>query len=151
VEVGREGFKLLPSPAGYEPGTPNIEGVIGLGAAVEFVLGVGYQKLRQHETKLVQVYRGEMYKNGLEKYLVNEPETGVWALNHPRAHPHDIALLLDAEGICVRAGKACADVWMQTVGLGRGVVRASCGMYTTAAEVRRFVRAYGRAVERLDG
>jgi cysteine desulfurase/selenocysteine lyase len=152
-EVSRAGFRLLAGPARFEPGTPNIEGAIGLGAAVRFVRAIGLEKLWEHDQKLVQVYREEMSKNGLEPYMVGRPERqiGVCSLAHPRAHPHDVAMLLDAEQIAVRAGRACADVLLQTMGLGRGVVRASFGMYTTAEEVRRFVRAYRRAVRRLDG
>lgn len=153
ADVSRDGFKLLDGVAKFEPGTPNIEGAIGLGVALDFVKSIGFEEIVAHEAELIREFVKAIAESGLEEYLLTDamPETGVFALNHPRVHPHDIAMLLDTEQIAVRAGKACADLMMQTLGLERGVIRASCGVYTNVDDVRRFVRDYAEAIRRLDG
>ncbi|MCL1876851.1 cysteine desulfurase [Candidatus Saccharibacteria bacterium] len=129
----------------FEPGTPNIEGVIGLGAAIEYVNSV----IATHDQDLTQYAIEKLEQNDLKKYLIGEPQVGILSLNHPTIHPHDFAMLLNQKNIAVRAGKACGDILMQKLGLNRGVVRISFGIYTTKTDIDKFIAEYQNAIGRL--
>jgi len=146
--VGRTKSGLRSGASRFEPGTPNIEGAIGLGAAVEYC---NVEANTVHDCELVEAWSMVVDKSGLREWVVGESEVGIFALNHPKVHPHDIAMLLDGDGIAVRAGKMCADLLLDNLGIARGVVRASCGSYTTVEDLRKFAEGYARAIERLDG
>lgn len=144
-------FDLLNTPAKFEPGTPNIEGVIGLGAAVDYLQKIGSAKIREHEIELINYFRKLLAQKNLAQFLVAQPQnqTGVFAFSVPETHPHDLALALDADDIAVRAGKACADLIMRNRSLVRGVVRVSFGIYTDKNDLQKFANSFAHAIERL--
>ncbi len=122
-------------PHKFEAGTPAIIEGIGLHAAIEFIESIGYPAIAAHEASLTD--------HGLAKLSAIEGVTvigraqdrgGVISFTLDRAHAHDIATLLDRQGIAVRAGQHCAEPLMRTLGLD-STARASFGIYTTHEEI----------------
>lgn len=137
-EVTLEGFSLLPPPARFEAGTPNIPGVIGLGAAIGLVEELGVGEIHLHETRL-----GEQAHEGLssiEGVVVYSPRgSPVVSFNITGLSPDDCASALDLrKGICVRSGLHCAHPLASSLH-PQGTVRASMGCYTTPEEVAMLV------------
>ncbi|NSL52959.1 cysteine desulfurase [Calidifontibacillus erzurumensis] len=126
-------------PWKFEGGTPIIAGAIGLGAAIDFLEEVGLDKIAEHEHKLVQ-YAMEQMK-GIEGITVYGPKerAGLVTFNIKDVHPHDVATVLDAEGIAVRAGHHCAQPLMKWLNVS-ATARASFYLYNTEEEVDIFVK-----------
>jgi cysteine desulfurase/selenocysteine lyase len=122
-------------PHKFEAGTPAILEAIGLGAAIGFVEGVGYEAIAAHEAGLTEHALARLA--GIEGVRVlgrAQDRGGVISFTMEGAHPHDIATLLDRQGIAVRAGHHCAEPLMRRFGL-QGTARASFAVYTTQAEI----------------
>ncbi len=133
-EVTLDRFTLLPCPARFEPGTPNIPGVIGLGAAIALVNQLGVGTIHAHESALGDRLREGL--SGISGVAVYSP-TGstVISFNVAEKGPDLVALLLDQKaGICVRSGMHCAQPLTRSLH-PRGTVRASIGCYTTGEEI----------------
>ena len=138
-------------PWRFEPGTPPIAGAIGLGAAVDYIEGLGREAVRRHDTELVQealVRLGEV--EDLELYGPRDPEirAGVFSFNFPGVHPHDLSAALDAEGVAVRAGHHCAQPLMRRLGVA-GTARASFFVHTGVDDIAALTAALHRARELL--
>ena len=138
-------------PWRFEPGTPPIAGAVGLGAAIDYVEGLGREAVRQHDTELVQealVRLGEV--EDLELYGPRDPgiRAGVFSFNFPGVHPHDLSAALDAEGVAVRAGHHCAQPLMRRLGVA-GTARASFFVHTGVDDIAALVAALQRARELL--
>jgi cysteine desulfurase/selenocysteine lyase len=138
-------------PWRFEPGTPPIAGAVGLGAAVAYLEGLGWDQIRAHDAALMEealTRLGEV--EDLQLYGPREPEArvGVVSFNLPGVHPHDLAAALDAEGVAVRAGHHCAQPLARRLGVV-GTARASFGVYTTREDVGALVEALRRAHETL--
>jgi cysteine desulfurase/selenocysteine lyase len=138
-------------PWRFEPGTPPIAGAVGLGAAVDYVEGLGREAVRLHDTELVQealVRLGEV--EDLELYGPRDPaiRAGVFSFNFPGVHPHDLSAALDAEGVAVRAGHHCAQPLMRRLGVA-GTARASFFVHTGVDDIAALVGALQRARELL--
>ena len=122
-------------PWKFEAGTPHIAGAIGLGAAVDFVQGVGFESISAHETALIGYAVDELSKiNSLRFIGRPRQRAGVVSFELGGVHPHDIATILDHEGICVRAGHHCAQPTMERFGVP-ATVRASFGLYNDRDDV----------------
>ncbi len=137
-EVSLSGFTLLPPPARFEPGTPNIPGVIGLGAAIGLVEELGVGEIHHHETSLgIQAHEG---LSSIEGVAVYSPRgSPVVSFNIPGMSPDDCAAALDRrKGICVRSGLHCAHPLASSLH-PLGTVRASMGCYTTGEEVAMLI------------
>lgn len=136
-----ERTEFAPIPQCFEAGTPDISGVIGLGAALKMIQRLGWPAIQRQETQLTaQLLNGLL---GLPGVTVYGPESAakhgpVVAFNVNGVHPHDIATGLDLAGIEVRAGHHCAQPLMQTLGVA-ATVRASVAFYNTTAEIDRFL------------
>ncbi len=128
-------------PAKFEAGTPNVGGAIALAAALDYLEGVGWSEIAAHERRL-QEHALRLAAERLPGRLsvVGPPTAGdreaVLAFTLAGAHPHDIASLLDADGICVRAGHHCAQPLMERLGVP-ALTRASPYLYNTTAEIDR--------------
>lgn len=124
-------------PFKFEPGTPNIIGVIGLVSAVQFVKQLGWERIMQHEHALI-VHAIVALRDvpGLSIIGPNSAEgrCGVFSFTLDGVHPHDVAAFLDLRGIAVRAGHHCAQPLHCTLGL-TATTRASFGVYTTLEEI----------------
>ncbi|MBV8096477.1 MAG: cysteine desulfurase [Acetobacteraceae bacterium] len=122
-------------PHKFEAGTPAILEAIGLNAAITYVQSIGYDAIGAHETSLVDHALARL--GGIEGLRVlgrAQDRGGVVSFTLDRAHAHDVATLLDRQGIAVRAGHHCAEPLMHRFGLP-GSARASFGLYTTHEEI----------------
>lgn len=138
--VEYEGSTWADLPAKFEAGTPPIVQAIGLGAAIDYVTSQGLEAIGAHEGDLLQYATQRLSSvEGLRIIGQAGHKTSVVSFVMGEAHPHDIATILDREGICVRAGHHCAEPLMHRMGV-MGTTRASFGLYNTRAEVDTLVR-----------
>lgn len=147
LSVSFEETKFNYLPYKFEAGTPNIEGVIGLGAAIDYLNGIGLPRIAAYEQELL-AYATEALSTvrGLRIIGTARNKAGVLSFTLDSAHPHDIGQILDEEGIAVRAGHHCAQPVMQRYGVP-ATARASIGMYNTREEIDRLVEALHRVNE----
>ena len=99
---------FAPLPNKFEAGTQNVEGVVGLGAAIDYIENIGYDKIQEIEEDVVSYAREELSKlDYLELYMTpnKENHSSVISFNIKGIHPHDVASILDSEGVCVRSRK----------------------------------------------
>lgn len=122
-------------PFKFEAGTPNIAGVIGLGAAVDYLCGVGMEKIAAHEAELL-AYGTKILESveGLRMIGTAKHKVGVMGFTMESAHPHDIGQLLNDDGIAIRAGHHCAQPVMKYFGIP-ATARASVALYNTKEEL----------------
>jgi cysteine desulfurase/selenocysteine lyase len=134
-------------PWKFEAGTPNIEGVIGLGAAVDYLTKLGMQNVREHEKDITR-YAIERLANvkSLALYGTREIEKrgAVISFNLGDIHAHDIATILDTQGIAIRSGQHCAEPLMERLKVP-ATSRASFYIYNTRREADILVRALEKA------
>lgn len=149
--IDRSDYELLSSAERFEPGTPNIEGALGLRVGLQLL-----KAFRHQEEALGEYFLSQLRQHQLDQFLISptDPATRhvpIFSLAHPTVHPHDIAMLLESQQIIVRAGKSCADIPAQHLGEARGVIRASLGIYNTQQDIDRFITGYKQAINRLGG
>jgi cysteine desulfurase/selenocysteine lyase len=134
-------------PWKFEAGTPNIEGVIGLGAAVDYLTKLGMQNVREHEKDITR-YAIERLANvkSLALYGTREIEKrgAVISFNLGDIHAHDLATILDTQGIAIRSGQHCAEPLMERLKVP-ATSRASFYIYNTRREADILVRALEKA------
>lgn len=140
-----------PVPFKFEAGTTNIAGTLGLAAAIDYVLGIGWDAIAAHEA-VVTARVLEVLAGIPEVRLVGRPATGVpvFSLVVDGVHAHDVGTVLDLEGVCVRAGHHCAQPLMTRFGVP-ATVRASFAFYNTVEEADALGRALRKAVEVFRG
>jgi cysteine desulfurase / selenocysteine lyase len=134
-------------PWKFEAGTPPIAEAIGLGAAAEYLMGVGMEAVRAHEMDITAHMLDALSTlEGITIYGPRDPAArgGAVSFSLPDLHPHDIAQLVDREGVCVRAGHHCAKPLMRVLGVG-ATARASAYLYNSHEEIDVLVRALGNA------
>ncbi|HWP93935.1 MAG TPA: cysteine desulfurase [Thermodesulfobacteriota bacterium] len=126
-------------PWKYEAGTPNIAGGIGLGAALDYLDNIGMASVISHEQELLN-YTLESLSDlsGIELYGSSEERVGVITFNIKGIHPHDVAGILDEEGIAVRSGHHCAQPLMRRLGI-ENAVRVSLYIYNTKEDIDRLI------------
>ncbi|MEL7470773.1 MAG: cysteine desulfurase [Pseudomonadota bacterium] len=129
-------------PMMFEAGTPNIVQMIGLGAAIDYVQGLGMDNIAAHEKMLRDYTRKRLDGlNWLTVYGKSETKGAIFAFNvEGGAHPHDISTIVDRKGVAVRAGHHCAQPLMTHLGVN-ATCRASFGLYNTREEVDKLVEA----------
>ena len=140
---------FAPLPNKFEAGTQNVEGVIGLGAAIDYIESLGYDKIQEIENEVVSYARQELSKlDYLTLYLTpnEEKHSSVISFNINGVHPHDVASILDSEGVCVRSGNHCAQPLMRFLGID-STCRASFYFYNTKEDVDRLVKALNKAYD----
>ncbi len=134
-------------PYKFEAGTPNIAGVIGMGAAIEYMENIGIDAIEAHEQSLLEYSTSQL--TGLEGVEITgtaPQKAGIISFNISGAHPHDAGTILDQEGIAVRAGHHCAQPALESLGV-QATVRASFALYNTFNEVDRLVEGIGKVQE----
>ncbi len=104
---------FAPLPNKFEAGTQNVEGVIGLGAAIDYIEQIGYEKIEKIEKEILTYAKEELSKlDFLELYITpnKDNHSSVISFNIKGVHPHDVASILDANGVCIRSRKSlCTD------------------------------------------
>jgi cysteine desulfurase/selenocysteine lyase len=139
--VSFERTEYAEPPYRFEAGTPNIAGVVGLGAAIDYVEAIGHDAILAHERALLahgtRVLTGVP---GLRLIGTAEDKAPILSFVLAGVHPHDIGTVLDHEGIAIRTGHHCAEPLMQRFGVA-GTARASFAFYNTVAEVDALGRA----------
>lgn len=140
-EVRFEGTVFNDPPHRFEAGTPNIAGHVGLGAAVDYLSALGMHDVAAREAELLAHAAEELHKvDGLRIIGTAPDKAAVISFLVEGAHAHDLATLLDLEGVAVRSGHHCAHPLMQFYGVP-ATCRASFAFYNTHAEVDAFVAA----------
>jgi cysteine desulfurase/selenocysteine lyase len=135
-------------PARFEAGTPAIIEAVGLHAAIDYVNAIGMPAIEAHERALVDhAMRRLSDVPGLTLLGRAQDRGGVFAFSLDNAHPHDLSTLLDRAGICIRAGRHCAEPLHTRFGVEQGTARASFGLYTTPEEVDYLAGALVKARE----
>ena len=133
----------------FEAGTPNVAGAVGLGAAIRYLQTIDFAEAHHHESSLLRLTRAELQKiAGLTEHGTSPGKAGVFAFSIEGIHPHDIATLLDAEGIANRTGHHCCQPLMERLGV-EATARASFSLYNTEEDVNRFCNALRKAVALL--
>jgi cysteine desulfurase / selenocysteine lyase len=128
-----------PIPSKFEAGTPHIAGGIGLGAAIDYLEGIGLEAITAYEQELL-VYAMEAVSAipGVRIFGTAKEKAGVISFSLEGVHPHDIATILDQEGIAIRTGHHCAQPVMERFGVP-AMARASLAFYNTKAEIDALV------------
>jgi cysteine desulfurase/selenocysteine lyase len=134
-------------PYKFEGGTPNIAGVIGLGTAVDYLDNLGMDKIRDHEMDITRYAMAALAD--VKDVTIYGPQDlqhrgGILSFNIADIHPHDLATIMNEDGIAIRSGHHCAQVLMQRLDVA-ATSRASFYIYNTKEEVDLFIGALNRA------
>jgi cysteine desulfurase/selenocysteine lyase len=148
VFVDRSTYGRVPHK--FEAGTPNIAGAIGLGAAAEYLNGIGLGRVREHEHTMARKVLGRLAEEFPEIVLhgppAEVPRAGVISFNLADIHPHDLATILDHEGVAIRAGHHCCQPLMRRLGVS-ATARASFYIYNDDTDLDALVGGLRRAKE----
>lgn len=145
LEVSFDGTVFNELPHKFEAGTPNISGVIGHGAAVDYLQTIGMQNIHDHETALHDYMVGELGKiDGIRLIGTAENQASVQSFMLNDIHPHDLGTILDQQGVAIRTGHHCAMPVMERLGLP-GTARASLGLYNNSDDIDRLTEALEKA------
>lgn len=140
-EVSFDGTVFNEAPHKFEAGTPNIAGFVGLGAAVDYLEGLGLAQVEARETELLAHFNEELQRiDGIRIFGTTADKAAVVSFLVDGAHAHDLATLLDLEGVAVRSGQHCAHPLLQHYGVA-ATCRASLAFYNTHTEIERFAAA----------
>ncbi|WP_298671550.1 aminotransferase class V-fold PLP-dependent enzyme [uncultured Sphingomonas sp.] len=138
-----------PPPARFEAGTPHIIGVIGLHAAIDYVAGLGLDRIHAHEAALVAEARARLSQLNSVRLLGPADSAGIVSFTVDGVHPHDVGTILDEAGVAIRAGHHCAQPLMGALGV-EATARASFGVHNNAADIDALVKGIER-VTRIFG
>ena len=156
--VSFDGTTYAPIPDRFEAGTPNVQGVVGLGASMEFLEGLGdasasdrlldaFARIARFERTLQEAAQAALAEVPGVRIVGTAPEkSAVVSFVMEQAHPHDIGTILDAEGIAVRAGHHCCMPLMKRMGVP-ATARASFGIYNTLEDVEALVQGVRKVAE----
>jgi cysteine desulfurase/selenocysteine lyase len=137
--VSFDGTTFKQPPYRFEAGTPAIVEVIGLGAAIGYVQGIGYDAMEKQERTLVEYGHQRLQEiEGLKLYGPDQGKIGVFSFTLEDAHTSDIGMILDQCGVAVRAGHHCCMPLMQRFGID-GTIRASLGLYSNRADIDQLI------------
>jgi cysteine desulfurase/selenocysteine lyase len=139
-----------PPPQRFEAGTPDITGVIGLAAAIDYVEAIGLAAIEAHEAGLLRAARAALGQINSVRLFGPENSAGILSFAVEGVHPHDVGTILDEAGVAVRAGHHCAQPLMALLGVP-ATVRASFGLYNTAHDVDRLAEGLERVTRIFRG
>jgi len=141
AEVAREKVTYAEPPARFEAGTPPIIEAVGLGKAVDWLSSLDRQAVAEHEQRLLTHATAEIERFGWARIIGRAPGKGtILSFEAEGMHAHDIATILDREGVAVRAGHHCAQPLMERFGAA-STTRASFALYNTHSEVEAMIAA----------
>ena len=150
--VYEQNTTFAPLPNKFEAGTQNVEGVIGLGAAIDYIEKIGYKEIQNVEAAITKYAVNELSKlDFLELYITphSENHSSVISFNIKGVHPHDVASILDSNGVCVRSGNHCAQPLLRYLGMD-STCRASFSIYNTKEDVDNLVEALKKAYKMFE-
>ena len=143
---------FAPLPNKFEAGTQNVEGVVGLGAAIEYIKNIGYKTIHQLEEEVLLYARQELSKlEYLDLYLTPniKNHSGVISFNIKGVHPHDVASILDSCNVAIRSGNHCAQPLMRYLGID-STCRASLYFYNTKEDIDKLVNGIQKAYKMFE-
>jgi cysteine desulfurase/selenocysteine lyase len=148
MEVQADSSTYKHPPWKFEAGTPAIAEAVGLGAAIDYLQDLGMDAVREHEKELTAYALERLPDAGAKVFGSHDPEerSGAISFWFRDVHPHDLAQVLDQEGVCIRAGHHCAQPLMRRLGVP-ATARASFHVYSTTDDVDRLVDALDKAGE----
>ncbi|WP_210358207.1 aminotransferase class V-fold PLP-dependent enzyme [Sphingomonas beigongshangi] len=138
-----------PPPGRFEAGTPHIVGALGLAAAIDYVQGIGLDRIHAHESALVRGCRAALSTINSVRLFGPEDSAGIVSFAVEGVHPHDVGTILDEGQVAIRAGHHCAQPLMETLGVD-ATARASFGVYNGPRDIEALVRGIER-VTRIFG
>ena len=150
--VYEQNTTFAPLPNKFEAGTQNVEGVIGLGSAIDYIEKIGYKEIQNVEEAITKYAVSELSRlNFLELYITphSENHSSVISFNIKGVHPHDVASILDSNGVCVRSGNHCAQPLLRYLGMD-STCRASFSIYNTKEDVDNLVEALKKAYKMFE-
>ena len=140
---------FAPLPNKFEAGTQNVEGVIGLSSAIDYIENIGYDTIQKIEKEVVNYALDELAKlDFVTTYCTKNREhhSSVISFNINGVHPHDVASILDSCNVCVRSGNHCAQPLMRYLGID-STCRASFYLYNTKQDVDKLIEGLKKAYE----
>lgn len=143
---------FAPLPNKFEAGTQNVGGVIGLGAAIDYIESIGYNKIHKIEAEVVDYALQELSKlDYLTLYVTpnKQNHSSVISFNIKGVHPHDVASILDNYSVCVRSGNHCAQPLLRSIGID-STCRASFYFYNTKEDVDNLVEGLNNAYKMFE-
>jgi cysteine desulfurase / selenocysteine lyase len=147
--VSFERTTYAPPPGRFEAGTPHIVGVVALHAAIDYVAGIGLERIHAHEAALVGQARAALSQLNSVQLFGPEYSAGIVSFAVQGVHPHDVATILDEGNVAIRAGHHCAQPLMEALGVP-ATARASFGVYNGADDIAALVAGIER-VTRIFG
>jgi cysteine desulfurase/selenocysteine lyase len=136
-------------PMKFEAGTPNVEGAIGLSAAIDFINSAGLDEIHEHETEVLEYATDKILQvEGVKIVGTAKNKASVISFTIDGLNALDMGIMLDTMGVAVRTGQHCTEPLMARFNIP-GTVRASFGIYNTKEEVDVFIAALKKAVEIL--
>ncbi|MFM8311255.1 MAG: aminotransferase class V-fold PLP-dependent enzyme, partial [Ilumatobacteraceae bacterium] len=151
ADVRLDGFTTAPLPAKFEAGTPPITEAVGLGAAIDFLQGIGMAAIRQHEMEVAayaMTTLRERFGDDIQLHGPDNVETrgATFSFAFRDIHPHDLSQVLDQRNVCIRAGHHCAKPLMRLLGAS-ATARASFYVYNDADDVTALADALESATD----
>lgn len=140
---------FMPPPQRFEAGTPHIVGGVGLAAAIDWVEGIGVERIHAHEAALVSECREKLRALNWVTLYGPEESAGIVSFNVDGVHPHDVGTILDDEGVAIRAGHHCAQPLMTLLGVP-ATCRASFAAHSDSDDIAALVEGL-RKVKRIFG
>lgn len=151
TKVTRDKAELISYPHKFEAGTPNIEGIIGLGAGIDYITKISLVKIEEYETKLRSYLIEKL--SAIKNITIFSPKDsktkaiGVVSFSIDKIHPHDIAQVLGNHNICVRAGHHCAQLLHREVFKVPATVRVSLSIYNSFKDIDIFIDVLKKAID----
>lgn len=134
-------------PNKFEAGTPNIEGIIGLGEAIKYFQKYSIDDIYEYEKELLNYATNKVLEiDGIKIIGTSKNKASVLSLYSDVVHPHDLGTLLDEQNICIRAGHHCTQPVMQRFGIP-ATARASFAFYNTIEEIEQFIEALNKSIK----
>jgi cysteine desulfurase/selenocysteine lyase len=149
-EVFKDHVTYSKPPAKFEAGTPNIVQAVGLGSAIDYFVEKKKQGLFDYEEKIAKYFHNEINKLPKVKvYGEKNIKSPMISFIVNGSHPHDIATIVDKEGVAIRAGQHCTQPLLDFFSLS-STARASIGMYTNKSDIDIFINALNKAISFFD-
>lgn len=146
LEVSFDGTTYNDLPYKFEAGTPNIAGAIGLGAAIEYLEGIGMTNIQAYEARLLEYATDAIGSiDGIQLIGTAAHKAGVVSFNVDGIHPHDLGTVLDHQGVAIRTGHHCAMPVMDFFGVA-GTARASLALYNVRDDIDQLIDAIQLAI-----